>query len=446
MQHASSFTRFTALALGIAGVFALGQAQATGFQLRESSVKNVGRASSGTAVAQDDASVVTNNPAAMVNLDRTTVRADVTVIDLTADFEGSATSAFGTPVSGGNGGDPGEPTAVPAMAVVVPLHGAFEGLTVGASVSAPFGLKTEYDAGWVGRYNAIESDVRTVDFTMSAALAINEQLSVGVGAIFQRADVTLSNGIDFGTGLAAMSVPGFAPGSADGAVEIAGDDNSFGWLAGVQYRPTDRLAIGYSYRSEIKHELQGEAEFTVPGSAAGVFSAFGVRSYDDGAIRAPLILPSISTLSLQYDISDSVRVMSDIQRTGWSSLESVTVYRESGALLGAPEPFDWEDSMLYSIGGEYDLSEALTLRAGFAIDETPTNDVTRTPRLPDNDRQLYSVGLTWNVSQNLSVDAAFMRIQIDTPRVDVHSSSSSRLVGEFDGHANLFGVAAQYSF
>jgi long-chain fatty acid transport protein len=49
-------TTFSALALGIAGVLAMGQAQATGFQLRESSVKNLGRGQAGVATARDDAS------------------------------------------------------------------------------------------------------------------------------------------------------------------------------------------------------------------------------------------------------------------------------------------------------------------------------------------------------------------------------------------------------
>ena len=77
MQTASHITSFTALALGIAGALAFSQADASGFQLRENSVKNLGRANAGTAVAKDDASVVANNPAAMVNLDKTTVQADV---------------------------------------------------------------------------------------------------------------------------------------------------------------------------------------------------------------------------------------------------------------------------------------------------------------------------------------------------------------------------------
>ena len=59
------------------------------------------------------------SPTAMVNLKQTTVQADVTVIDLTADFTGSGTTALGAPagpLTGGNGGDAGDATPVPALA------------------------------------------------------------------------------------------------------------------------------------------------------------------------------------------------------------------------------------------------------------------------------------------------------------------------------------------
>ncbi len=449
MQHAHRITRTTALVLGIAGALALGQAQASGFQLRENSVKNLGRSSSGTTVANDDASVVSSNPAAMVNFDKTTVRADVTVIDLTAEFNGGGTTAVGTALRGGNGGDPGSAQPVPALAVVVPLSGAFERLTVGASISAPFGLKTEYDPDWVGRYNAIKSDVKTVDLTLSAAIKLHDRFSIGAGFIYERADVTLSNAIDFGTALFANPATrplGFTPQGSDGSVEISGADNGIGWLIGAQWQPTDKLAIGYSHRSEVDHRLKGDAVFTKPQNVAAVFGSIGNAAYNNGAIYAPLTTPSIDTLSARYDVSENFRMMADVQATDWHSLAQVAVFRANGAPLGAAEAFDWQDTMFYSLGAEFDLSDAFTVRGGVAMDETPTRDATRTPRLPDNDRMLYSVGLTWKMSENLSIDAAYQRIEIDTPKIDVRSSSSSRLVGSFDGYANLFGVAAQYSF
>jgi long-chain fatty acid transport protein len=458
MQIASRHT-FTALALGIAGVLAFGSADASGFQIRENSVKNMGRANAGTTVAWGDASVVLNNPAAMANLDKTTLQADVTVIDLTADFDGTGTSAVGSPLHGGNGGDPGEATPVPAIAAVFPLSGSLDNVTLGASISAPFGLKTEYDPSWIGRYNAITSDVKTIDLTLSAAIAFSEKLSVGVGVIYQHADVTLSNAVDFGTQLCALSapvVPGvsncaipaypFHPESSDALATVKGDDNDWGFVFGVQFRPTDNVAIGYAHRSEIHHTLTGNATFDhsdprVPAT----FAALGVHSFDNGPIWANLDTPATDTVSVLWNVNDSFRVMADAQLTGWSSLEAVDIYRHGGAPL-AHEPFNWDDTMFYSLGGEWDLSDAFTLRAGVGFDETPTNDAARTPRLPDNDRTVFTLGMTWNVSEALSVDAAYMRVQIDTPSINATSSSGSHLVGDFDGHADLLGVSAQYRF
>ena len=455
MQNASRLT-LSALALGVFGVLAAGQADASGFQIRENSVKNLGRANAGTAVAWGDASVVLNNPAAMSNLDRTTFQADVTVIDLTASFDGSGTTALGAPggpLTGGDGGDPGDATPVPAMAFVFPLSGSLDAVTLGASVSAPFGLKTEYDADWMGRYDAITSDVQIVDLTLSASIEFTEQFSLGAGVIFEQADVTLTKAIDFGTALCAAQNPmncfnplyPFHPQQQDGLIEVTGDSTGIGFVVGAQFKLTDNFHVGYSHRTEIKQDLEGTADFTMPASVAGTFSGMGIHDYDDGDIWATLVVPSVDTLSVRWNVSDNTRLMADAQLTGWSSLPSVDIYRMDGSPVGN-EAFEWKDSWFYSIGGEWDYSDAFTFRAGVGYDETPTNDEHRTPRLPDNNRTVYTLGMTWNVSEALSVDAAYMRVEIDSPTVDTHSSSSSNLVGSFDGHADLLGVSAQYRF
>ena len=449
----NGFMRVTALALGIAGALTLGNAHASGFQIRENSVKNLGRANSGTAVAKNDASVVSNNPAAMVNFQKAAVQTDVTLIDLDASFAGGGNTAIGTPLNGGNGGDPGDMTPVPALAAVFPLSGALDKVTVGVSVDAPFGLKTEYDPTWVGRYNAIKSDVKTVDLNLSAAVAITDRFSVGFGAILQRADVTLSNAIDFGTAVCAGSgnlancvnpAYPFRPQNNDGSVEIQGDDTAFGWRVGLQWRPTDRLSLGLAHRSEIDHDLTGTADFTVPTAVAAIPSIGAV--YRDQAVTAPLTTPSVTTLSAEYDITDSFRLMADWQQTDWHSLKAVRIFTSGGGVLGN-EPFQWKDTNFYSLGGEWDLNPQWTLRAGIAKDESPTNDTYRTPRLPDKDRKIFTIGATWNVSDAFSVDAAYMRINVADPTINgIHSSSGSTLTGKFDAHADLFGFAAQYRF
>jgi long-chain fatty acid transport protein len=135
------------------------------------------------------------------------------------------------------------------MAAVFPLHGALEGMTIGASVGAPFGLKTEYEPGWVGRYRALTSDVKVVDLTLSVAFKATDGVSIGAGLIYERADVTLSKAIDFGTAICAgsgnpancfnPSYP-FKPQQLDGAFEVQRQQHRpglRGWCADRAERP-----------------------------------------------------------------------------------------------------------------------------------------------------------------------------------------------------------------
>lgn len=252
MEFAKNFTRVSALALGITAALAYGDVHAAAFQLKENSVKAQGRAMAGAASAKGDASVVANNPAVMSTFTERTLQADVTAIDLSYTFSGTGTAATGTPfqqpLTGGNGGDAGDVAAVPAASFILPLSGDFEYLTLGAMISAPFGLKTEYDNGWKGRYHALESDVKIIDLTLAASLELGDRFSIGAGLIYEHADVTLSQAVDFGTIICSQNptaclTPGspYGPQRNDGLAHVNGTDNGIGWIFGVNWRPTDKL-------------------------------------------------------------------------------------------------------------------------------------------------------------------------------------------------------------
>lgn len=438
----------TALALGIAGAFAFASsAHAAGFQLKENSVKGQGMSFAGTAAKTGDSSVVLNNPAVMTQFEGNTFQVDVTAIDLNYEFEGTATDAFGQPMRGSDGGNAGAVTPVPAMSYIRKLD---NGVALGAMVSAPFGLKTEYEDNWVGRYFAHTSDVRIVDLTLSGAIDITDRFSVGLGAIVSRADVTLSRSVDFGTLLYSnpqtRPLPFARPQAADGFVEVQGDDNGLGWVVGAHFRPTDNLSFGASYRSEIDYELAGTAEWTVPGEVQAVFGANPMTAplFQTGPGGANLTTPSVFSLGAHWQVNDRLALAASFAETGWSSLREVRI-QFGNPDPDAVEPFEWDDSTFVSLGAEYKLNDSWTLRGGIADDQTPTSLVHRTPRLPDDDRRWYSVGATWAVSDALDVNFAFSHLKPDDPRVDA-TSSGSRIVGPYDGSANLYGIAAQYRF
>ncbi len=463
-QNVNTLTRLSALALGIAGALALGQAQAAGFQLKENSVKAMGRAFAGSAAVGGDTSVVVNNPAAMSLFEQRAVQTDVTAVDISFNFNGGGggVDAFGRPLLGGDGGDAGDITPIPALSMVLPLSGDFEYVTLGAMVSAPFGLKTEYEPTWVGRYSAIKSEVEIIDLTLSAAVDVTDHFSIGAGVIFERAEVTLSNAIDFGSAVCRPSAATgglpppfclplggntFGPQQNDGAASINGTDNNVGWLIGAHFHPNDKLNIGVSYRAEIDHEISGDADFTVPANVVPILAVGAPGQFVDTQGAAALTTPSITTVSVSYAFTDRFTMMADYARTGWSSLRNVTVDFENPSQADSVEPFNWSDSDFYSIGAEFALNEQWVLRAGLARDDTPTNDEARTPRLPDQNRNWVSLGVTWNMSEAFEITGGFTHIMVDDPSINaVLSSSGSRLTGSFSADANLYGISAQYKF
>lgn len=461
MYTQSQIIRISALAVGIAGALAFGQAHAAGFLLKENSVKAQGRAMAGAASASGDASVVANNPAVMSTFDKTAFQADVSAIDLSFKFKGDGQAAAGSPLAqpltGGNGGDAGGLNAVPAMSFIKPLGGSFEKLTVGAMVSAPFGLKTEYDDGWKGRYHALKSDVKVIDLTLSASLALSDRFSIGAGLVYEHADVTLSNAIDFGSGICAnpqttplcfMPNPiqgPYGPQKNDGKISINGTDNSLGWIFGMNWRPIDSLSLGYSHRSEVRHDIRGSADFTVPGNVAPIFA--GVGLYQDTGAGAKLTLPSTDNFSATWATNDKLTLMAEATFTRWHSLKEIRIEFDNPAQADAAEPYNWGDSWFYSVGAEYKLNDRLTLRGGVARDDSPVSLPYRTPRLPDQDRYWYSIGATWAVSDHFDISGSYTSVQMaDTPHIGIRSSSGSYLSGKYDGGADVFGVSAQYRF
>lgn len=471
MQQVSTSARRSALAVAVITLLAAGSAAAAGFQVRESSTKAGGRAYAGTTVASNDTAVVSGNPAAMVNNTGVVAQVGVGVISLDSEFTGSGNTLLGTTLTGNNGGNPGSPKPVPSLGVIVPMQGSLEGLTLGASITAPLGSGTEYEAGWLGRYNATTTDVKTADLTLSAAVQISPAFSAGIGLIFERAEVGLGKDLPLGVMLAAgLQNPALAS-MADGSILVEGASNNIGWVAGMQFAPNERFALGYSHRSEIKHDFKGHADFTTPAAFQAMQPGFAAAAaapgltaaqrqqllvlgngFVDTAVRARLVTPAIDTLSVKVGVSDRVTLYGEAQRTGWSSLQNVNIAFESPYQPASREDFHWKDTMFYSLGADFALSERFTLRGGVGLDESPTNDTDRTPRLPDNDRRLYSLGLGWNVNDKLSLDASLTYVDIKDSSSNLpinpvapHSRYTS-LKGQYSGHATVAGLGMTYKF
>lgn len=131
----------------------------------------------------------------------------------------------------------------------------------------PFGLSTEYDEGWVGRYHAIKSAVPTINLNPALAFKLNDQLSLGAGMSAQYISAELTSAIDSGSvcyglvGPGTCNPAGLTPGSqaVDSYAKIKGDDWGYGINLGLLYKPANAMRIGVAYRSSVKQRLEGDA-------------------------------------------------------------------------------------------------------------------------------------------------------------------------------------------
>jgi long-chain fatty acid transport protein len=432
----------TALALCLAGLH--GTAAASGFAIIEHSASGMGNAYAGAAAIAEDGSTIWFNPAGMMKLKGSQVVIAGHYLKPNSAFENKgSTTAFGAPLSGDD--DDWEVGAIiPNFYWVTSLN---EEMKFGLGVNAPFGLVTDYDDTWVGRYHAVRSDMQTVNFNPSIAYQASDRLSLGGGLNVMLADVTLTSAIDFGALLG-------APESADGFVELQGDnmnslgDLSYGFNLGLLFDVTPMTSIGLAYRSEIKVDVEGEAEFLVPLAAAPVLSS---GAFQDSGLSASVTLPQSFSVSVAHQM-DKVKLLADITWIGWSSFEELRIKYDNPLQPDSVTTEDWENTFRYSFGVDWQYSDKVILRAGVAYDETPIPSAERrTARIPGNNRTWLSLGGTYVIDEDFTVDIGYSHIFIDDTEINNEFESSQPalgavLIGEYTATVDIISAQLRWNY
>lgn len=419
------------------GVAAVGESWGSAFQIRENSASALGNAFAGAAASTDDPSIIANNPGGMTGLSGNQVSGDISIIIPSAVFSGAGFTAAGQPISGGNGGDAGSARPVPA---VYGLYDISPDLKLGIAVTAPFGLKTQYDSDWVGRYQAIMSDIETININPNVAYRVFDWLSVGGGPTIQHAHTELTNAIN-STTLVHLANPSLPAGLTlpDGLASVAGNDLSVGYNLGLLAEVSPATKLGASYRSQISHRIEGIATFTVPAPLATA------PQFQNAPISADLKTPDILSLAATQQISPELTLLAEVQWTNWSVIKDLRIQRPDGSAL-SDQPEQWHGTWFGSIGATWRPDPNWTFRSGFAFDPTPIRDQFLTARLPDSDRYWLAVGLGYVWTPDLRFDAAYAHIFMASPSIDELSQTGDLLAGHYSNHVDIVSLSATLRF
>ena len=107
--------------------------------------------------------------------------------------------------------------------------------------------------------------------------------------------------------------------------------------------------------------------------------------------------------------------------------------------LNNPLAKNWNNTWNFRMGAEYELTDALTLRAGLAYDPSPEPEETLTPDLPDSNRYKASVGLGYDFG-SVFVDGGYQYIYLGDKK-----SSAVGYPGIYNGLGHVFGISVGYA-
>lgn len=433
--------------LGTTTLLLSGSASAGGFALNEMSAASVGNAHAGTASAED-ASTIYFNPAGLMLQSGRQFLAAGSAIRPSAKFRNQgSTSAAGTPMTGGNGGDAGGWAFVPALYYAMDLSPR---MRFGIGVQAPFGLTTEYDDGWVGRYQALKSDLLTVNINPTLAYRLNDLVSVGGGISAQYVDVELSRAIDFGSvcigalGAGVCGPAGYLPQARDGKATVKGDDWGFGFNLGIMFTPRSDLRYGIAYRSKIKHTLKGDARFDRPADLPAPLAAS--TAFTDGGASASVDLPETLSIGAYADLDRKWAVMGDVTWTRWSRFKELRIRFDNGA-ADSVTPEEWRDTVRVSAGVNYRYNDAWKLRGGIAYDQSPVKTAFRTPRIPDANRVWLAFGAQYKPTRHSSWNFGYAHLFVKDSSINkAEPPVGGTLVGTYENDVNILSVQYSHAF
>jgi long-chain fatty acid transport protein len=381
-----------------------GSAAASGFALIEQSASGLGNAFAGGAAGAEDASTVFFNPAGMSRLSGKQIAVAVHDIKPSAKFSG--TGASGTDM----GGDAGGSTFVPNAYFTMEMQ---PNLKMGVGVNSPFGLQTEYDAAWVGRYQAIKSKIETINVNPSIAYQVNDALSVGAGLDYQHISGELSN---------------FA--GVAGTATVKGTDYAWGYNLGALYNVSSSTRIGVAYRSAISYTLSGTVTTSLP--------------FANGPVMLDLKLPDTLSLSGFHQLNDKWDVMADVTWTGWSTFKQVKVVDGTGATI-SNTPENWKNTVRVSVGATQHYNEQWLARAGLAYDQAPVPDAFRTARIPDNNRTWLALGGQYKPAKASAIDFGYAHLFVSDSSIN-ESNPAPALVGTYKNKVDILSAQFTQSF
>lgn len=434
-KKCSTVQKLPLLALAILSLEG-GMAYGAGFGLEDGSVR--GNVIPGQLMTRGDVpSAIFFNPAAITDLSGTQMEIGFTSIKPYADvtginpYDGSYSRGYGR----------SSVWTLPSFYVTSQLS---DSLWFGLGGFSRFGLGSEFDHTWAGRYNSIKAKIVTFDVNPNLAWKVNDRLSVALGFSIRYFEIELGQMIDAAgiAGLRQYNNPAYSP--FDVRQQLKGDDIVPTVDFGLTYRLTDDLTFGFAYHSRCHLKVKGDAKWIVPAPVKALAPMF----FQNTDLHANAVLPDRFETGLAWDATEQLTLSAGLTYTLWNLYDNLAIHLDDPMLPGMDtleSRKGWNDTVRVSVGAEYDLNEAWSVRAGYTFDKSPINSQYVDYLVPGDDRHLLAAGVSWS-KESWTIDLSCFYEIIEDFTVKARPANGV-LKGSFTGaKAYAVGLSVAKSF
>jgi long-chain fatty acid transport protein len=417
-----------------------GAAFGAGFGLYEQGAKATAMGGAFAATA-DDPSAIFYNVAGIAQQRHTSFLAGGTAINFSNEFTGDPNDAF---TSGATGKYRPHTFVPPNAYVIVPVG---TNLTLGVGVFTPFGLRTNWEDPFIGRFVSRDANIKTISVQPSIAWQTTDgRLAFGFGAEYRRARVVLAQNSTLPPGT--VNVNPFTGRFLDVAsAYLSSDwDNAWGWNAGVLFKPASTWRVGASYRAPMDINFKGDVTITqISTGNAQLDAQIKPELPPSQPVTTTLNFPSITNLGIATTAIPKWDLEFDVVHTGWSRFKTLQVNFVTTPSASLNRPQNWDNSNSYRLGANRTINQTWDVRFGLLYDRTPQPTENVSPLLPDADREGASFGIGWHHGPWV-FDATEFALHFKTRGTQGLSASDTNFNGTYRTDANLISLNLGYRF
>ena len=403
-----------------------GNANAAGFQLfNELSARASGIGAAMTSLA-DTPEMAWFNPASTQGFSKTRMTAGLALVMPCLELD--------TPT----GNDPDMKNMAYPIPYIYAGTSIRDKFGIGLSINAPYGLTTEWDRNWLGRFFAIKTELKTLFFTPTVSYRVNKYIALGMGAQIVKSTAELRQAIP---SQAIPVSPGVTINTPEVRTRLEGEDTSAGYLLALQVTPCKHFNFGAVFRSEVSLDIEGKAKYN-EGFALG-----GRELFPTSDAWLVVRLPATLSLGMSTNYFENWLLTFDYLWSWWSSYDELSIHYEKRPGTGQPGtvhyPKNWSDDYALRFGVEYTYNQTFKLRGSYVYDRSPISDTYRDAILPTNDRHLFSLGFGYTL-KGVQIDGAYTYLTMEDSRPSPVVTPG--LQGTYQAHAHIVNLSVTYAF